>query len=345
MSTQREMDIDVAKGLGILLVAAGHTPLWTSLGFKWVGMAIFSFHMPLFLFLSGLFLPARQNLSTVLLRRGKGLLLPYVLACAVFLATGEYANWPSLFGRIGWATGQSIGWPWTPIWFLPHLFLCIVVAWAHLKAWDRLGLARWKWVCLFVLLLILTRQIFDWEDASDFELWERELGLLGLPWSLDILPASLVFLLGAHLWGRSLLVWTRKWWSLPVFLGLATFWYWRYAWSINFNVRTYDHLAGSTTMAMLGILAVMALASLLAGLKIPALALSSLGRASLWILVSHAFLQSWTYAKLWDESTGPTPDRYLAFGFLIGWCLPWGVHSLRERLPVWWRRLRHKEIQ
>lgn len=330
MRAGRDQDIDIAKGLGIFLVAAGHTPLWSSLGVQWIGPAIFSFHMPLFLFLSGLFLPVRQAFPATLRKRAIGLLVPYLLACAVFLATGEHKDWAVLFGRIGWATGQSMAWPWTPLWFLPHLFVGTLLARALVRTWNRLGLARWKWLCLFVLLLIATRAVFEWENASDFELFDREFNLLGMPWSLDLLPLSLVWLIGANVFGKDLREAASPWWSFPLYAGAAALLYWRHAWSTNFNVRTIDHLAGSSLAALLGILATLALARLLSRWTVPSAALSSLGRASLWILVSHTFLQSWTYAKLWDEAKGATPDRILLFGFLVGWCLPWSFHAVRE---------------
>lgn len=337
---RRQDDIDIAKGLGILLVATGHTPLWDSLGIRWIGPAIFSFHMPLFLFLSGLFLPVRKAFGTVLSRRSLGLLVPWALACLAFLATGEHKEWGTQLARIGWATGQSMGWPWTPLWYLPHLFLTTLAARGLARIWARLGLARWKWLCLFALFLIGTRRLFVWESASDFELFEREMSLLGLPWSLDLLPSSLVWLLGAYAFGKELRALASKPWAFPVFAGLATLLYWRTAWSLNLNVRTYDHLAGSTLMAILGIVAVLALSCQLSRLTWPTRLLSSLGRASLWILISHTFLQSWIYAKLWDEAKGPTPNRYLLWGFLAGWILPWSLHALRESIPLWWTRYR-----
>lgn len=336
----RQNDIDIAKGLGILLVAVGHTPLWTSLGVKWIGPAIFSFHMPLFLFLSGLFLPMRKGLGSLVSSRGYGLLLPYLLGCGVFLATGEYKDWGILFGRIGWATGQSMGWPWTPLWFLPHLFLATLAGWGLVRAWERFGLARWKWLCLFTLFLVATRAILEWENASEFELFEREMSLLGLPWSLDLLPSSLVWMIGAYAFGKEIRSAAANPWAFPVFAGLATLLYWRTAWSLNLNIRTYDHLAGSTLMALLGIVAVLALSVQLSRFAPPTRLLSSLGRASLWILISHTFLQSWIYAKLWDETKGPTPNRYLLWGFLAGWILPWALHALREAAPRWWVRFR-----
>jgi len=328
MRAGRDQDIDIAKGLGIFLVAAGHTPLWSSLGIQWIGPAIFSFHMQLFLFLSGLFLPVHHSVPKTLERRFLGLQLPYMLACIFMLYNAKSS--PDSVLRLIWATGQSIGWPWTPLWFLPHLFLGILLARALVRGWNRLGLARWKWLCLFALLLIATRTIFDWENASDFELFDRTFNLLGMPWSLDLLPLSLVWLIAAHAFGKDLREAASAWWSFPLYAAAAALLFWRHAWSTNFNVRTIDHLAGSTLAALLGILATLALAKLLSRWTFPSAALSSLGRASLWILVSHAFLQSWTYAKLWDEAKGATPDRILLFGFLVGWCLPWSFHAVRE---------------
>jgi fucose 4-O-acetylase-like acetyltransferase len=66
---QRIAWIDIAKGFGILLVVWGHLSYndW-----------IYSFHMPLFFFLSGICLNNKRSFHDFALRRVKSLLLPYI---------------------------------------------------------------------------------------------------------------------------------------------------------------------------------------------------------------------------------------------------------------------------
>ncbi|GLB48667.1 acyltransferase family protein [Neptunitalea lumnitzerae] len=74
-ATNRIHHIDVLKGIAIFLVVFGHTIRQTeSLVF------IYSFHMPLFFIISGLFFNEKkfQNFGDVIIKKARTLLLPYV---------------------------------------------------------------------------------------------------------------------------------------------------------------------------------------------------------------------------------------------------------------------------
>ncbi|MED2944888.1 acyltransferase family protein [Bacillus swezeyi] len=67
--------IDASKGLGIILVVLGHTPTT-----DWLKTFIFSFHMPLFFFLSGIvYHDANMTFKSFLYKKMKTLLLPYFI--------------------------------------------------------------------------------------------------------------------------------------------------------------------------------------------------------------------------------------------------------------------------
>lgn len=76
MNENRLNQIDIAKGIGIILVVVGHTT--TYLGFEKV---IYQFHMPLFFILSGFFFKDKyvKQPLVFLLSRLKRLYIPYVL--------------------------------------------------------------------------------------------------------------------------------------------------------------------------------------------------------------------------------------------------------------------------
>jgi fucose 4-O-acetylase-like acetyltransferase len=67
--------LDAAKGLGILLVTLGHTDIPSQLK-----TYIYTFHMPLFFFLSGYLFTLKKfpNLKVFLSKRTKSLVLPYL---------------------------------------------------------------------------------------------------------------------------------------------------------------------------------------------------------------------------------------------------------------------------
>lgn len=88
-STTRIHWIDIAKGIGIILVSFGHIrngdgqSVWlpaldTPINF------IYLFHMPLFFFLGGLTFSSRRSFPDFLKRKAQTLLIPYYVFFAVF---------------------------------------------------------------------------------------------------------------------------------------------------------------------------------------------------------------------------------------------------------------------
>lgn len=137
MKTQfRDNAIDIAKGIGILLVIVGHTgglPADT-----YIHHFIYSFHMPLFFILGG-FLFKSSNIVTHVRKDAKRLLLPYVFSVFLlilwFVILGiKYDNYGMVWRTLqtGWfGSGQyhaSPIWGDYPtigmIWFLLAMFWC-----------------------------------------------------------------------------------------------------------------------------------------------------------------------------------------------------------------------------
>lgn len=113
--------IDTLRGLGIMIVVAGHVFSWPPLRH-----AIFLFHMPLFFFLSGLmFRPG--PLRAFAARRVMTLLLPYAsfltLAFALYvLATGPSSPAAASFAALLAYGGSALGGALAIAWFVPCLF-------------------------------------------------------------------------------------------------------------------------------------------------------------------------------------------------------------------------------
>lgn len=71
LNTQRIDWIDQVKGFGIILVVYGHN-------FPSIEDYIYSFHMPLFFLLAGIFHPKKSNFQ-VIKKRVQQILIPYFL--------------------------------------------------------------------------------------------------------------------------------------------------------------------------------------------------------------------------------------------------------------------------
>lgn len=77
--SSRNQIIDIAKGIGILLVVYGHC------GLPFSGSLILYFHMPLFFFLSGWTFKENDTVKDFIIKRIRRLYLPFVLINAFFL--------------------------------------------------------------------------------------------------------------------------------------------------------------------------------------------------------------------------------------------------------------------
>lgn len=112
----RNGDIDALKGAGILLVVFGHLiekPSAQSILLQTLYTDIYAFHMPLFVFLSGIF--ARDTLKSRDYRKiGWTLFFPLVVFQLIYLGAGRLTDWYSYS-------------PLTPYWLL--WFIASMIGW------------------------------------------------------------------------------------------------------------------------------------------------------------------------------------------------------------------------
>jgi hypothetical protein len=166
----RRLDIERAKGIAILLVVFGHIVAQrVPAGVEWyepVRYAIYRFHMPFFLYLSGTVVVLSGLLTRppsawpgVVRARAERLLLPFFLLGLLILLAKLAAmhvvyvdNVPDGFWGglrdLFWTTERS---PAVTIWYLAVLFLCTVVALPLM----RLGLGAGGLVALGLLLQLV----------------------------------------------------------------------------------------------------------------------------------------------------------------------------------------------
>lgn len=124
--------LDVAKGIGIFLVVLGHNSITPGF-FGW----IYSFHMPLFFYLSGFLFSADKYNSTLdfIKRKAQTLLLPYLsffVLIYIYWLLAIQKVWLNPVGSLqpildffyGSTHLKTI---FTPLWFLPALFLVEVI--------------------------------------------------------------------------------------------------------------------------------------------------------------------------------------------------------------------------
>jgi acyltransferase len=181
----RDARIDAARAVAIVLVVLGHAKGIPA----WFATAVYSFHVPAFLVLSGWFAARRGGDAprALAVRLARSLLLPYAVfffaAYAYWLLTrdiGEKAQrwgdvpwWDPLYGFVSGIGPQLYVNP--VLWFLPALFVT-VLAYALL----RRVLPPWTLAPLSLVSGLAWIALFP------------QLGIR-LPFALDVLPVALAF--------------------------------------------------------------------------------------------------------------------------------------------------------
>src|ERR1700722_16939401 len=138
-SGRRSNLVDLVKGLAIILVVYGHTTQgvvhrgwWTGPGMAFSEAFIYSFHMPAFFFVSGLFVLGsirRRGAGNFTVEKMKTILYPYLLFAIITAALGpltrRFQVTYSPFHLKAFLTNVADG---SVSWFLFTLFFCLLLA-------------------------------------------------------------------------------------------------------------------------------------------------------------------------------------------------------------------------
>jgi len=311
--------IDIARGIGILLVVLGHNDFGyiSSFGYK----LIYSFHMPLFFFLSGYFLNTSISFLDYFKKRFNSLLKPYLFTIFLIYFASisfEKMSFKTAIQRITkslYGAGHYIDW--VQLWFLPHLFVVSLYAFLFFMI-----LGRWKnryirWTALVVTLGISSLFLQDFYPFT-LSLLGKHYELFGLPFSLDlVLLSGFFFILGNEV----RLVASEKIFeniflcigSGVVLLLMVYFFDARN----DFNTRTYDSYLINTIESILGILFVLALSRQLElRTNRPAALFRYFGQISLFILLFHVPIQDFWGQKV--RAVVGNMSLSIWIGFIMG---------------------------
>ena len=323
--------IDIAKGLGILVIVLAHNDL---AGYHpTLHKFIYAFHIPLFFFLSGMFFRPERSFGETLRRRFNTLLKPYLFTIfIIYLGEAAFSNmtFPNIIERIGksmYATGWYIDW--VQLWFIPHLFAVSLFAWAAWRVlFGRVKMDWARWLLMFAMLAVgVVTMPYFWPFTAPVIGKE----LYGLPFSLDLVFASgFFFLLGYEVNQKSL----ENFFASPLVLaasfGLLFAMIWFLPPVLDFNTRTYPSLAINTIEALLGIALILSLArNLERWSEKVANVFRYFGRISLVILIFHVPIQETLFGKF--SRLGIPTDPSIVLAFLSGVLIPALIYELAIR--------------
>lgn len=315
-STSRTSFLDAARGIGICLVVLGHVErglvgAGIATGPGWIAFdaALYSFHMPLFMFLAGINVPGS-------LRRGTGAFLrdkvgriayPYVLWSliqgTILVLLSDLTN-----GGATWGEVLAIGWrPMAQFWFLYALLLfqLLVAATGGRVAW--LG-----GIALVALLAGTPLRDPTILHRMCFFLPFFVLGIVAADAVRTFRPAvPALWLAGAGLsWLASLTL-------------------------VDLHAMGGDLALGTVPAALFGTGFVLIAATMLAGrgLRIAV----ALGLASMSIYVMHILAAAATRIAIVHAGIAAPASLHLLIGTLVGIGAPFAAHGVLRRcnlLPV-----------
>ena len=308
--------VDIARGIGILLVVLGHNDF--ALLSPFAQKFIYSFHMPLFFFISGYFLNTSVGFWNFFKKRFNSLLKPYFFT--LFLIYFVSIS----FGKMGFQTaltritkalyGAGHYIDWVQLWFLPHLFVVSLYAFLFYAVMSKVNSRLIRWLVLLLTLGLASLFLKTFYPFS-VSMLGRNYELFGLPFSLDlVLLSGFFFILGREvhqvtsegLFGNVFLLIATG--ALLILLILF------FPDRIDFNTRVYESFVINTVEAVSGILFILAVSRQIE-LRVPQLALllKYLGKISLIVLIFHGPIQGFWGEKVLTVTGNQALSIWIAF--------------------------------
>lgn len=268
---KRIQHLDIAKGIGIILVVIGHSLI------EWGHYLIYMFHMPLFFYLSGIF-HKHDSFANVMTKKNNSLIVPFVIfsiilliICSLFVDVvgGVSLVPPHLTGIVG------------PLWFLLSLYMvCILYNF----------LLQLKSV---ITLLICTIVTFLGGYIPDRLGWDNYLYLFS---SFSLL----IFYCIGHLWGRRIALKNKYQCMIAVAASITLFVlsYWISYKKMHLGIADlFDNVHPENFVmwilgSLTGILMVVSISLLIDGNHCAARWLAYLGESSLYIFAFHLAILS-----------------------------------------------------
>jgi len=194
MKTERTHWIDIARGIGIIFIIYGHLLVKESSSFL-----LYSFHIPLFFFLSGAVYNPRKyaNFFTFLKKSAKTLLLPYFVVSFIFfvlwltgLKSHELFSHQSIkqFLSIFYANSDIFMVFNAVLWFLPALFVTRLLFAVVYRQFTQTRT---------IILALLCFSVFGYLLAVVFA------PNLKLPFGAEVALSAVVFYGAGFLWNQS----------------------------------------------------------------------------------------------------------------------------------------------
>lgn len=291
--------IDIAKGLGILLIVLGHNLIFTD-HFELFSRTLTSFRLPFFFFVSGVTLSLGDgNLRRILTERADAWLKPcavVIICVGVAKILMGSASLENLLVGLTFGAGYTLAWP--PLWFLPHLWLvyscsAAVLILAHGWLTSVLGKITLLGLCAAGGFYLV--HLFDSPYHNDLCIKQLDFSMrlfdCGLPFSADLLLITCFFFFAGHF--LSIRTRTLQPSIVQALCALMCLVLLRQAFplKLDLNGRLYDDLLLTPIEALFGIYVMLCLCFFLSRSANISRFFGYFARVSLFILIFHAPVQ------------------------------------------------------
>lgn len=155
MGKERLLYVDIAKGIGILLVVWGHIGNWGCIAPLY--RLISYFHVPIFFMLSGFFFPSKPNYKDFFISKIRRLLKPYYIGGGISFLLGVYMfqtnEITDFFDFV--IGGRTVG----PLWFLTSLFCSMVIFYSIVNHHQCLKIV-FSAICLIISYFLFRHHVY-----------------------------------------------------------------------------------------------------------------------------------------------------------------------------------------
>lgn len=325
MAANRILSIDIARGLGIMLVVLGHQIDYFGADLPGVYRYIYLFHVPLFFFLSGMFFREQESFWNCFKKKFSRLFVPYLLANILFFFIEMARVW-----KLGAAYDGDLGWK--------DLWLACVGLWPVLSMFSRptwfiLVLSRITVIYKLIQLLTGGRK---WLMAVICV----SIGIAGAAcapgtYMLGQTMVALPFLCAGHLCGVKMVENKRLFGIGSAVIGIAIavpLLYWlSLHQQTNIAVNVYDNVALMFIGAILGILAVLWISKLIGKLPVLTRLFSFIGQYTLSILIWHIFVMKVLFTAFENVGLNSNPLT-LIVAFIAAVAIPCAMSIFYQKI-------------
>lgn len=260
---------DAMKGIGILLVIAGHSNMPPHLM-----MIIYAMHLPLFFFLSGITLNRTADYFEFVFKKTFSLLVPYfafgtLLMLPTYILTYGF-NPTAVYGFIFLGKGFD-----SALWFLPHLFLLLIIS----KFIITFTTSKLQTLLLFVLLEVL------FYFTQFMHAWHFNILWISLPFAFIGIYSRTIILSSVLL--RNWILMVIIFISLLLFYKFSLLNYSYFSKHVDLNSNFIGYVHYFVLAALIGIATVFWISTLFVRYSIIKTILTYLGKNSLYLLCLH----------------------------------------------------------